>query len=202
MRPGRRARCRSSSATGRSPSVCRPWAASRFAVRGSARRPTTTCSCRCSASTRSRNAAAAIAASEALLGEALDPGYAARGAGGRAMARAARGRRRANRSIVLDGAHNPAGRRRARRSRCVSRSRWDRLHLVISISANKDVAGIAAPLAPLADAVYATRNESERIGRRRTDRRGVRRRGRSRDRSRLDRRRARRRARRGRPRPT
>ena len=67
-------------------------------------------------------------------------------------------------AIVLDGAHNPAGAEALADAPCASSSLWDRLHLVISISANKDVAGIAAPLAPLADAVYAARNESERAG--------------------------------------
>ena len=41
---------------------------------------------------------------------------------------------------------------------------WDRLHLVISISANKDVSGIIRPLAQLADIAYAAKNANERAG--------------------------------------
>jgi dihydrofolate synthase/folylpolyglutamate synthase len=108
------------------------------------------------------NAAAAIVACEALLGEALDevtlrealadvrwPGR---------LEIAAR-----QPTIVLDGAHNPAG---AEALAVALREffLWERLHLVISIAANKDVAGIAAQLAPLADVVHAARNESERTG--------------------------------------
>jgi len=40
--------------------------------------------------------------------------------------------------------------------------RWKRLHLVLAVSANKDLAGICAPLAPLADETYVARNESVR----------------------------------------
>ena len=39
---------------------------------------------------------------------------------------------------------------------------WSLLHLVIAISANKDVDGIVAALAPLADRAYAARNASTR----------------------------------------
>jgi dihydrofolate synthase/folylpolyglutamate synthase len=65
--------------------------------------------------------------------------------------------------IVLDGAHNPAGTEAlaiALREFFV----WDRLHLVISVSGNKDQPGIVRPLAPLADIAYAARNASERSG--------------------------------------
>ena len=66
-------------------------------------------------------------------------------------------------TIVVDGAHNPAG---AEALAVALREffTWERAHLVLSISANKDVAGIAAELAPLADAAYVARNESERAG--------------------------------------
>ena len=109
------------------------------------------------------NAAAAIVACEALLGERArrrarcarrSPACAGR-AGSRSPARQP--------AIVLDGAHNPAG-AEALAAALREFFPWERLHLVVSISANKDVAGIAAPLAPLADVVYATRNESERSG--------------------------------------
>ncbi|MGH2630894.1 MAG: bifunctional folylpolyglutamate synthase/dihydrofolate synthase [Actinomycetota bacterium] len=109
-----------------------------------------------------RNAAAAIVACETLLGEPLDD----------ASLRAALADVRwpgrlevvARRPIILlDGAHNPSG---AEALAVALREffTWDRLHLVLSTSANKDVAGIVRPLAPLADEVYAARNESERAG--------------------------------------
>ena len=106
------------------------------------------------------NVAAAIVACEALFGEPLDEGS-LRGAladvrwPGR-LEVAAR-----HPTIVLDGAHNPAG---AEALSVALREFFpgERLHLVLSISSNKDVAGIAEHLAPLADAVYAARNESER----------------------------------------
>jgi folylpolyglutamate synthase/dihydropteroate synthase len=40
--------------------------------------------------------------------------------------------------------------------------RWERLHLVVAVSANKDVAGIAEALVPVADDVVVTRNDSVR----------------------------------------
>jgi folylpolyglutamate synthase/dihydropteroate synthase len=36
------------------------------------------------------------------------------------------------------------------------------LHVVLAVSANKDVPGVIAPIAALADAVYATENDSVR----------------------------------------
>ena len=106
------------------------------------------------------NAAASIIACESLLGERLDD-ETLRGAlaGVRWPGRLEVAGRHP--TIVLDGAHNPAG---AEALSVALREFFpgERLHLVLSISANKDVAGIAAQLAPLADVVYATRNESER----------------------------------------
>jgi len=64
-------------------------------------------------------------------------------------------------SVILDGAHNPAG--AAALAEAMRESfRWRRLHLVLAVSANKDLAGICAPLAPLADEAYVARNESVR----------------------------------------
>jgi dihydrofolate synthase/folylpolyglutamate synthase len=64
-------------------------------------------------------------------------------------------------SVILDGAHNPAG--AAALAEAMRESfRWERLHLVLAVSANKDLAGICAPLAPLADEAYVARNESVR----------------------------------------
>ena len=106
------------------------------------------------------NAAAGIVAVEALTGQALHPdtlrdGLAAVRSPGRLEVV---GR---DPLVILDGAHNPAG--AAALAEAMRESfRWDRLHLVVAISANKDLGGIAAALAPLADRVYATRNESVR----------------------------------------
>jgi dihydrofolate synthase/folylpolyglutamate synthase len=109
-----------------------------------------------------RNAAAAVVACEALLDEPLDVD---------ALREALADLRWPGRleiaarqpTIVLDGAHNPAG---AEALSVALREffTWERLHLVLSISADKDVAGIAAPLAPLADVAYVARNASERAG--------------------------------------
>jgi dihydrofolate synthase / folylpolyglutamate synthase len=64
-------------------------------------------------------------------------------------------------SVILDGAHNPAG--AAALAEAMRESfRWQRLHLVLAVSANKDLAGICAPLAPLADEAYVARNDSVR----------------------------------------
>ena len=109
-----------------------------------------------------RNAAAALVACESLFGEALEEGTLREAlAGVRWPGRLeVVGRQPA---IVLDGAHNPAG---AEALAVALREffLWERLHLVLSIGENKDVAGIAAQLAPLADVAYAARNESERTG--------------------------------------
>ena len=66
-------------------------------------------------------------------------------------------------TILLDGAHNPAG-AEALAAALREFFIWDRLHLVISISANKDVGGIVRPLASVADIAYAAKNASERSG--------------------------------------
>ena len=108
------------------------------------------------------NAAAAVVACEVLVGSALD---------GDPLREALAGVRWPGRleiagrapTIVLDGAHNPAA-AEALAGALREFFTWERLHLVLGVSANKDVAGIAAHLAPLADATYAARNESERSG--------------------------------------
>jgi dihydrofolate synthase/folylpolyglutamate synthase len=63
--------------------------------------------------------------------------------------------------LVLDGAHNPAG-AEALAAALVRSFTWGELHLVLGVSANKDVAGVVGTLAPLADVVYATRAQTER----------------------------------------
>jgi dihydrofolate synthase/folylpolyglutamate synthase len=61
--------------------------------------------------------------------------------------------------IILDGAHNPHG---ARALAAVLAERGERPVLVAAVSADKDVAGIAAALAPAVRAVIATRYQQER----------------------------------------
>jgi dihydrofolate synthase / folylpolyglutamate synthase len=106
------------------------------------------------------NAAVAIVAFEAFLDQALEPDVVREG-----LARATSpgrlevaGRRPL---LVLDGAHNPAG---AEALAMAMREffDWERLHLVLSISSNKDVEGIARVLAPLADRGYTAANASPR----------------------------------------
>ena len=106
------------------------------------------------------NAAAGVVAVEALTGQALDPdalreGLAAVRSPGRLEVVAREP------LVVLDGAHNPEGAQALAEAMRES-FRWDRLHLVVAMSANKDLAGIAGALAPLADDVVVTRNDSVR----------------------------------------
>jgi dihydrofolate synthase/folylpolyglutamate synthase len=63
--------------------------------------------------------------------------------------------------VLLDGAHNPsAATVLARALRTLFRYR--QLHLVFGVLADKDAAGIAAKLLPLADTVWVTQPKSER----------------------------------------
>ena len=106
------------------------------------------------------NAAAGIVAVEALTGQPLHDdtlreGLAVVQSPGRLEIAALEP------SVILDGAHNPAG--AAALAEAMRESfRWQRLHLVLAASANKDLAGICAPLAPLADEAYVARNDSVR----------------------------------------
>ena len=106
------------------------------------------------------NAAAGIVAVEALTGQPLHEdtlreGLAVVQSPGRFEVAALEP------SVILDGAHNPAG--AAALAEAMRESfRWQRLHLVLAVSANKDLAGICAPLAPLADEAYVARNDSVR----------------------------------------
>ncbi|MEO8291896.1 MAG: folylpolyglutamate synthase/dihydrofolate synthase family protein [Actinomycetota bacterium] len=109
-----------------------------------------------------RNAAAAVASVEALIGQALDQDAVRRALAGVTSP----GRLEVvGRSplVILDGAHNPAG---AEALAVAMREffTWERLHLVVAISANKDVEGMLQELAPLADTAYAATNHSERAG--------------------------------------
>jgi dihydrofolate synthase/folylpolyglutamate synthase len=107
-----------------------------------------------------RNAAAALTAVEALFDRELSPeavraALASASSPGRLEVVSRRP------LIVLDGAHNPAG-AAALAATLPEAFTWERLHLVLAISVNKDVDGIVRQLVPLADRVYATRNRSER----------------------------------------
>jgi dihydrofolate synthase / folylpolyglutamate synthase len=109
-----------------------------------------------------RNAAAAVTAVEALFGREL-PGDATRAA---LASSSSPGRLEIvarQPLIVLDGAHNPSG-AKALAAALPEAFTWERLHMVLAVSANKDVDGIVRELAPLADRVYATRNASDRSG--------------------------------------
>jgi dihydrofolate synthase/folylpolyglutamate synthase len=107
-----------------------------------------------------RNAAAGAVAFEALTGAALDEdvlheGLAALRTPGRLEVVGHEP------AVVLDGAHNPAG-AGALATALGEFFRWERLHVVLAVSANKDIEGVARPLAAMADVVYATRNDSAR----------------------------------------
>lgn len=107
-----------------------------------------------------RNAAAGLVAVEALFGKALELDVVREAlADLRSPGRLEIIER--DPLLVLDGAHNPAG----AEALCVALREafiWERMHLVLSTSANKDADGIAVPLAPLADVVYLTKNNSAR----------------------------------------
>jgi dihydrofolate synthase/folylpolyglutamate synthase len=63
--------------------------------------------------------------------------------------------------IVLDGAHNPAA-AEALAAALSEAFTWDRLHLVLAVFSNKDLAGIAEAIAPIADTGYAATTDSVR----------------------------------------
>lgn len=107
-----------------------------------------------------RNVAAAIVAVESIVGHALDPDAT------RAAIDALRipGRLEViTRSplVILDGAHNPAGAEALARTLAESFT-WSRMHVVLAVSSNKDVDGVIAALAPLADVWYPASSESVR----------------------------------------
>jgi len=108
---------------------------------------------------QANHAATAIAACESFLGK-LDP---------KAVRAALAGATSPGRLevmdrhplVVLDGAHNPAG-AQALRSSLPETFTWDRLHVVIAVSANKDIAGMAEALAPLHPVAYVASHSSPR----------------------------------------
>jgi dihydrofolate synthase / folylpolyglutamate synthase len=106
------------------------------------------------------NAAAGAVAVEALTGKALDD------AALREALTEARvpGRMEVvgrNPLMILDGAHNPAG-AEALAEAVREFFAWDRMHLVVAVSANKDLQGVLGPLASIADVAYPARNDSVR----------------------------------------
>ena len=107
-----------------------------------------------------RNAGAAVVALEAFLDRPLEED-AVRDALGTATSPGrveVVGRRPL---VVLDGAHNPAA-AAALAETLPEVFTWDRLHLVMAAFADKDVAGVVAALAPLADRTYAAANGNPR----------------------------------------
>jgi len=106
------------------------------------------------------SAAAAVVAVEALLERALDPDAVRLALG--AATSPGRLEVAAHRPLViLDGAHNPAA-ARALADSLPDFFTWDRLHLVLGVFADKDLEGVVASLAPLADAGYAGAVDSVR----------------------------------------
>lgn len=107
-----------------------------------------------------RNAGAAIAACEALLGRPLDEG-ALRSALATATSPGRLEVAARHPIVVLDGAHNPDA-AQALAAGLLESFRWDRLHLVVGVFADKDLAGVLRPLAPLTDSAYACATRSPR----------------------------------------
>jgi dihydrofolate synthase / folylpolyglutamate synthase len=107
-----------------------------------------------------RNAAAAIVAVESLLGYRLDEDATRTAIGSLRIPGRLEVTGRAP-MVVLDGAHNPAGAEALART-LGEAFIWSRLHVVLAASSNKDLDGVVAALAPIADVWYAARNESVR----------------------------------------
>ena len=107
-----------------------------------------------------RNVAAAIVAVESVLGHALDPDVTRPAIDALRIPGRLEVITRAP-LIVLDGAHNPAGAEALGRTLAEAFT-WSRMHVVLAVSSNKDIDGVIAALAPIADLWYAARNESVR----------------------------------------
>jgi dihydrofolate synthase/folylpolyglutamate synthase len=109
---------------------------------------------------QARNAAAAVTAFEAFLDRPLDEAAVREAMAGAAspgrMEVVAR-----HPLVVLDGAHNPDG-ARALAAGLRESFAWERLHLVVAVSGDKDVRGVLEQVAPLADRAYAARHASPR----------------------------------------
>jgi dihydrofolate synthase / folylpolyglutamate synthase len=106
------------------------------------------------------NVAAAMVAVESVLGHALDADVA------RAAIQALRipGRLEVmarSPLLIVDGAHNPAGAEALARTLAEAFT-WDRMHVVLAVSSNKDIDGIVSALGPIVDVWYAAANETVR----------------------------------------
>jgi dihydrofolate synthase/folylpolyglutamate synthase len=106
-----------------------------------------------------RNAAAALAAIAALGLPVVAPALVTVHHPGRFEVIGPPATPRGIERVILDGAHNPHG---AQALAEVLRERGERPVLVVAVSADKDVAGIAAALAPAVRAVIATRYQQDR----------------------------------------
>jgi dihydrofolate synthase/folylpolyglutamate synthase len=62
--------------------------------------------------------------------------------------------------LILDGAHNPGG--AVALSQYLDQAKAEKIHLVVGVMADKDVAGVLGPLVPKADYLYLTRPEYDR----------------------------------------
>jgi folylpolyglutamate synthase/dihydropteroate synthase len=63
--------------------------------------------------------------------------------------------------LVVDGAHNPGGAAALARTLAEAFT-WNRMHVILAVSSNKDLDGVVAALAPIADAWFAAANDSVR----------------------------------------
>jgi dihydrofolate synthase/folylpolyglutamate synthase len=63
--------------------------------------------------------------------------------------------------LVVDGAHNPGGAAALARTLAEAFT-WNRMHVILAVSSNKDLDGVVAALAPIADAWFAATNDSVR----------------------------------------
>jgi dihydrofolate synthase / folylpolyglutamate synthase len=107
-----------------------------------------------------RNAAAAVVGLEAFTGRALSEAV-VRSVFRRATVPGRLEVARRHPLVLLDGAHNPAG-AEALAAALPESFTWDRLLLVIGVSANKNLGGIVEALAPVADLAFPTRHGSPR----------------------------------------
>ena len=106
-----------------------------------------------------RNAAAAMVACEALLDRALDEG-AVRAALGELTSPGRLEVTGRSPLVILDGAHNADA--ATALAETLGEFRWERLHLVVGVFADKDLDAVLRPLVPLASVVYACRSSSPR----------------------------------------
>ena len=107
-----------------------------------------------------RNVAAATVAVESVLGHGLD-GDATRASLGSLRIPGRLEVMSRSPLLVVDGAHNPAGAAALVRTLAEAFT-WDRMHVVLAVSSNKDLDGVVAALAPIADVWYAATNDSVR----------------------------------------